>query len=296
MFWKNDDETGPKRKYFDIGDLSIETIDARWGEAVYRVNWCGKRDRLKWTGESFRVMAGGGAGRVRNATETTSTPAQAQPNGGTKGGANGAVTAAQAMGPTAQHAPPLVATDVQSFYHARAYDPMALLLTVKELVKGDLQVMMAHEERRAREHQSFMALRETSINRDADVRIAEAQSRAQTEIERNQQFRDELSTVREALTEAQQASDQMSPAVREVIDQLSDQLEVIAAGQEDEEVEEEGLATQAAVTLFEALVPELKAFIAKKVQAMGTTVTTAPETSGANQAVIDAAVDGSSES
>lgn len=260
MAWKAADAAGPARKYFDLDELSVEVIAERWGAGTFRIHWCGLRGRLKFAGEPFAVHAPAGT------AEAARLERQAPHNGASNGAAAPArqPDPAQLMGlPVATGAPPLVATDYPTFVRTRDASPMETFMSMHMLTMRMLAEQREHDDRRSREFMRMLDLRERQIDRDADVRIADAQARAATDREHAASLDAQLAEVREALLDARTAPD-VPDELRARLDEFGERFDELAAANAGEDDDEPGIGGQIVMSLVADLVPLLKDVVRAK--------------------------------
>jgi hypothetical protein len=263
---------GNGRKFFDIEELSLATLQEFWGPGIYRIVWAGSERKLKKGLSPFRVpVPGGDADKKAQAAVAPPAPAPPPPpssprrrsNGNGGGGASLPFMPAPVVGPTNVGSPPLAATDVARYFGARDQSPIELFMMMNHVTQQMLNDHREAEARRSAEFREMIDLRRTMIDRDAEVRIAESQARAEADRERASQLGEELRAAREQLLEvAQAANDEgVSPELQAVLDDLQTRLEAVDQGDDEDEP---GAVGQVVMQVVSELVPLAKDALAAK--------------------------------
>lgn len=239
MYWKPRHAAGSGVKYFEPDELSTETIRERWGgEHTYRIRWLGSRGKLRFTCDPFKLAPAAVAPAA--ATAPASPPVEKEEEHPPQGPIDPSLIA----GPSGEK-PPILATTYDRHVVTRDGSPMELFQTTM----GSLLQLMAHLEQRSAaqhqqqseaddrrhrehmeaerqrhaEHMRVMELRFAALDKDAEVRIAEAHARAAADRDYSEQLRGELHEMRGQMDEAR--SVEMPEEALALFDDVSAKLE-----------------------------------------------------------------------
>ena len=257
---------GSRRKYFDISDgtLTLETFQARWGDGVYRINWCSHTQRVASTSRPFFVAPADPNAIAEAPSVVRGSPSPSAHEQGNGARSNGGAVFLPGT-PTAQKSPPLSPTPYPEFVGTRDASPLELYLAIREQCLTELEMHRAYEERRSKEHRAEMELRMLQITKDAEVRIAEAQARASFDRDRVHEQGTEVTQLRALLLQAAKSEnrDELDPNMLEALDEMSARLDAI----DDEE--EPNVMAQMIGGIIQKFIPVLTHALANKLEVPG---------------------------